>query len=102
MKAKQLQKIDSELDINLEKDRILKNKRGYFLYYNEPNKKIKDIKIHNHDCGFCAWGSGRDSDKEVGRNGVWIGAFELLTQAENFAKDVIKIDDVSYCSCINL
>lgn len=102
MNAKQLQKIDSELDENLEKDRILKNKRGYFLYYNEPNKGIKDIKIHHHDCGFCAWGSGRETVKESGRNGVWIGSFELFQHAENFAKDVIGIDRVSCCPCIKL
>jgi hypothetical protein len=99
MNAKQLRKIDSELDYNFSKDNILINKRGFFLYYNEPNKRLKDINIHSHDCGFCTWGSGRETVKEVGRNGVWIGPFRSTDQAETFARNVLIIENVSRHSC---
>ena len=42
MTTKQLTKLDNELDITNPKDKILIDKRGYYLYYNEPNKKRKD------------------------------------------------------------
>jgi hypothetical protein len=60
-----LKKIDKLLDKSLEKDEILIKKRGYYLYYNEPNKNDKDIMIHKHDCGFCAWGSGNNREKKL-------------------------------------
>ena len=43
MTTKQLQKIDVALDETCKQDQILIDKRGYYLYYNEPNKKRKDI-----------------------------------------------------------
>ena len=100
MTTKQLTKLDNELDITNPKDKILIDKRGYFIYYNEPNKKIKEIKIHIHNCGFCAWGSGRDIKKEAGRNGVWIGPFKTPEQAEKFANNIIKPDKQSRHSCV--
>lgn len=99
MTTEELKKIDIELDSSVIKDKILISKRGFFLYYNEPNKKIKDIKIHTHDCGFCAWGIGRDIEKEAGRNGVWIGPFSTKEQAEKFAKNIINPDNLSTHTC---
>lgn len=99
MEAKQLQEIDDELNINSRKDNILINKRGFYLYYNEPNKRIKDIKIHGHNCGYCAFGSGRVIEKEPGKNGVWIGPFSSTEQAESFARKILMIEDVSSHSC---
>jgi hypothetical protein len=100
MKANELQKINNSLSIEDKKDKILIEKRGYFLYYNDPNKKVKDIKVHRYDCGFCAWGSGNGREsKIVGRNGVWIGPFDTVEQAEYFTMNVINIDKVSIHSC---
>lgn len=99
MDVKQLQEIDAELNVNSKKDNILINKRGLYLYYNEPNKRIKDIKIHCHDCGYCAFGSGREIRKEPGKNGVWIGPFSSTEQAESFARNILNIDVVSPHTC---
>ena len=99
MTTKQLQKIDVALDETCKQDQILIDKRGYYLYYNEPNKKRKDIKIHIHTCGFCAWGAGRDIKTEAGRNGIWIGPFSTKQQAKAFAKNILGIDNVSGHTC---
>ena len=99
MTTTQLKKIDVALDETIKQDRILIDKRGYYLYYNEPNKNRKDIKIHIHTCGFCAWGSGRNIKTEAGRNGVWIGPFSTKEQAENFAIKTINPDNISSHTC---
>jgi hypothetical protein len=101
MTKKQLIKIDKALDVDLIKDKILIKKRGYFIYYNDPNKSTKEIKVHTHTCGFCAWGSGNGrTSKKAGKNGVWIGPFENPKQAKIFAKEIIKPIKVSYHKCI--
>ena len=100
MNKQELILLDEILNESNKIDKVLIGKRGFYIYYNEPNKKVKEIKIHIHYCGFCAWGSGRDIDKEAGRNGVWIGPFETSEQASNFAKFVIDIPNVAQCSCI--
>jgi hypothetical protein len=98
--TKQLQKIDAELEIPVKKDEILIRKRGYFLYYNEPNKKRKEVKIHIHTCGFCAWGSGNGRNPiQAGRNGVWIGPFSKKIQAETFSKNILGLDNVTSHTC---
>ena len=65
MTNQQLTILQNSLDESNLKDKILINKMGYYIYYNEPNKKSKEVKIHIHNCGFCAWGSGRDTTKET-------------------------------------
>ena len=100
MTKKELTKLDKSLDKTNEKDNILIKKRGYFVYYNEPNKKTKEIKIHKYNCGFCAWGSGRDTKKEAGRNGVWVGPFKTVIQAENFINNIINLDKQSSHTCV--
>jgi hypothetical protein len=80
---------------------ILVRKRGFYLYYNEPTKLNKEINIHTHTCGFCAWGSGRGrKGTEPGRNGVWIGPFNTVKQAEKFAKEILKPSSLTNHSCI--
>jgi hypothetical protein len=102
MTRDELKKIDKELNLNIEKDKILIKKRGYYLYYNEPNKNEKDIMVHKHDCGFCSWGSGNGREsKKAGRNGVWIGPFETPNQAEYFVDLVIRVDKRSRHTCCN-
>jgi hypothetical protein len=100
MTKRDLTIIDNSLSISNAKDKILIHKRGFFVYYNEPTKKSKEIKIHTHNCGFCAWGSGRDTILEAGRNGVWIGPFNTINQAENFITTILNSTQFSYHSCI--
>jgi hypothetical protein len=97
MTREQLIRIDNDLDVTIEKDSILISKRGFYIYYNEPNKNRKEIIIHSHICGNCAWGSGKITNKEVGLNGVWIGPFQTSEQARffgesNFVGCVITVD----------
>lgn len=100
MTKRDLTILDNSLKISDTKDKILINKRGFFVYYNEPTKKSKDIKIHTHNCGFCAWGSGRDTKLEAGRNGVWIGPFNTINQAENFITTILNSTQFSHHSFI--
>ena len=49
MPRKELERFDSELDINQsETARLLSKKRGYYVYYNMPNRETKPLKIHKH------------------------------------------------------
>lgn len=58
MYSKELKAIDVKLDPIMEcSGLILINKREYFLYNNEPNKKVKDLKVHIYNCGFRAFDS---------------------------------------------
>lgn len=95
-----LMKINNELNTINVKDSILISKRGFYLYYNEPNKNRKEIKIHSHICGNCAWGSGKISNKEVGRNGVWVGPFQTCKQAQDFANNHFAGCDIEIDSCV--
>lgn len=100
MTTRDLTILDNSLSISDTKDKILIKKRGFFIYYNEPNKNSKEIKIHTHNCGFCAWGSGRDMELEAGRNGVWIGPFSTIIQAENFITTILNSTQFSSHTCI--
>ena len=100
MKNSELIKIDLALD-NIKKiAEILENKRGFYIYYNEPTKSTKNVKIHRHDCGFCAWGSGMRINSEPGKNGVWIGPFKNSKKALEFAQNIIKPNKQSNHTCI--
>ena len=101
MTKEQLIRIDNDLDANIEKDSILISKKGFYIYFNERNKHSKVIQIHSHSCGECAWGSGKISKKEVGKNGVWIGPFEKPIQAEDFAKDYFVGCKINIDTCVN-
>jgi len=101
MKRKELIQIDQSLDASVGRDSILISKRGFYIYYNEPNKDTKQIKIHSHICGQCAWGSGKIPKKEVGKNGVWIGPFKTTKQAEYFAKDHFIGCEIDIDACVN-
>jgi hypothetical protein len=100
MTTRDLTILDTSLSTADTKDKILIRKRGFYIYYNEPNKSSKVIKIHTHNCGFCAWGSGRDVEVEAGRNGVWIGPFNTIIQAENFITTILNSTQFSRHSCI--
>jgi hypothetical protein len=101
MKKKELELLDSSIDILTSALEILKKNRGFYIYYNEPTKNIKNIKVHLDICGFCAWGSGRGVKlKESGRNGVWIGPFKNPEQAKLFAENTLMLDNISEHKCV--
>ena len=101
MKKKELELLDSFIDVLTTAIEILKKNRGFYIYYNEPTKNIKNIKVHSHLCGFCAWGSGRGVKlKESGRNGVWIGPFKNPKQAKLFGKNTLMQDNISEHKCV--
>ena len=101
MKNNELKALDNSIEQFKLASEILISKRGYYIYYNEPTKATKNVKIHTHVCGFCAWGSGRGVDsKESGKNGVWIGPFKTSKQARLFAENILKPVKISEHSCI--
>jgi hypothetical protein len=102
MRRNELIKMNNTLG-NTPADKILKKKKGLFIYYNRPNRQTKKIKIHNHFCGQCAWGSGKLSVKEAGRNGVWIGPFKSEKQIIDFVKDNFNdlTNKIERCSCLD-
>ena len=100
MNSIEINKIDQKLESENAIDNILINKRGYFIYYNEPNKKQKIINIHNYKCGYCAWGSGRNIDNKLpGKNGVWIGPFGNVQQAKEFIIGFLGTSSFSCHKC---
>lgn len=102
MNRKTLKGVDLELG-NDTISNILINGRGLYFYYNEPNKKTKNLLIHKHFCGQCSWGSGKIDNKEVGRNGVWIGPFANKKHIVTFIKKILpKFEgQLEECSCLN-
>lgn len=101
MKKEELYELDKSLKYFGDFGSILINKRGFYLYYNEPTKSTKEVNIHSHTCGFCMWGSGRGKQNaEPGRNGVWIGPFKTTVQAEKFAKEILKPHSLKTHTCI--
>jgi hypothetical protein len=101
MKQTELNELDKVLKFLGDFGTILQKKRGFYLYYNEPTKSTKEVNIHSHICGFCKWGSGSGKqNSEPGRNGVWIGPFKTVKQAEKFATEVLKPASLTNHLCI--
>lgn len=104
MDRKKLLGLDKKLRSDVLSENILIKKRGFYIYYNEPNKSKRTIKIHQHFCGQCSWGAGKMSKSESGKNGVWIGPFSKF----NFVTDFIQsnfpslFDQIQNCTCINM
>ena len=101
MKTKELKTIETNLEMLTNISKILKAKKGFYIYFNAPTSNTRVIKIHKHTCGYCAWGSGNGRDsKETGKNGVWIGPFSKITQAKAFSTAHFGEEPASKCkSC---
>lgn len=56
---------------------------NYYIYHNWQADGDK-CTIHKADCKNCNSGLGKQKNTEPGRNGVWIGPFSELIQAENY------------------
>lgn len=70
---------------------------GYYIYTNWKAKDNKVNKIHIGSCGHCNNGQGKHDDADRGENGVWIGAFNEIIQAEDFAKQKLSDKEVVKC-----
>jgi hypothetical protein len=101
MKKTELEKIDNLIGKLPLIQNILRELRGIYIYYNEPTKDSREIVFHKHTCGHCAFGSGKQKNKTPGKNGVWIGPFSKVSQANSFLKSSGIIVTVSKkCNCL--
>lgn len=98
MSRKELKTFDNGLNNQIDVDRMLINKRGYYVYYNKPNRDSKPLKIHLHTCGECCYGIGKQTNAEQGRNGVWIGPTHSIEALQMIIQDMLG-DETTICSC---
>jgi hypothetical protein len=80
---------------------LLKKGIGYYVYFNKPTQKSRIFKIHHSSCGNCAWGTGKISKANPGKNGVWLGPFENPMQAKEFMIIELNIaqQNIENCNC---
>jgi hypothetical protein len=101
MKKSELEKVDNLVDDFLNIGEILKAQRGIYIYYNKPTKNSREIVLHRHSCGYCAFGSGTKTEKTPGKNGVWMGPFSKVSQAISFIKSSgINATISKKCNCL--
>jgi hypothetical protein len=101
MNKKELSKVDKAIEsLNVLAALALK-KRGFYAYYNIPNKSSRTVVIHKHNCGQCAFGTGKIINSISGKNGVWIGPFLKKPNARSFFKEYFnnQINGITYCQC---
>ncbi len=98
MSRKELILFDEKLNKQNEIDCLLISKRGYYVYYNKPNRDIKPLKIHHHTCGECRYGIGKIPEAAPGRNGVWIGPAHSIESLQIIIQDMLG-ETTSNCSC---
>lgn len=90
--------IDKVLDSKSKKDSLLIEKRGYYVYYNKPNKHDRHLMIHHHTCGNCCFGIGKFSEAEAGLNGIWIGPSETIESLKSHMNDIFGLES-ELCRC---
>jgi hypothetical protein len=101
MSRKELYKLDKKLNDQLDIDRIVLQKRGFYVYYNKPNRERKPLKIHHHTCGECCFGIGKINKAKPGKNGVWIGPAYSIKALQIIIQDILGADS-SLCSCCQI
>lgn len=97
----ELKRLEKSLDTLTLGINLLKKGIGFYVYYNKPTENSRDFKIHFSNCGNCAWGTGKISNAEPGKNGVWIGPFNNKQQAKEFLNNnfSILINEIDECNC---
>ena len=97
----ELKRLEKSLDTLTLGINLLKKGIGFYIYYNKPTENSRNFKIHFSNCGNCAWGTGKISNAEPGKNGVWLGPFENPMQAKEFMILELKISNnrVKNCNC---
>ncbi len=102
MKGQNIILLDNLLEYFESVSKILIKKRGYYFYFNKPNRKSKTVLIHIHHCGECCYGNGKIGKSKPGKNGVWIGPFISKESLTEFVND--NFPDLngllSDCNCI--
>ena len=69
----------------------------YYIYTNwQAGDKTENI-IHKWSCGHCRMGHGKHKNADKGQNGVWIGSFNEIIQAEDFAKQKLSDKEIVKC-----
>lgn len=102
MTKEEIIQLDNMLNPKVKNDSIIIQKRGYYVYYNKPNKSERKLKIHHHTCGQCKYGIGKISGSEAGLNGVWIGPSEAITNLQQHIRDIFNEEAQLCSSCINV
>lgn len=75
----------------------------YYIYQNWVAHHNSG-KIHISSCSFCKNGQGRDlteTEKEVGKSGVWIGPFSSFELANEYLEKFNFIETSNCENCIN-
>lgn len=98
MSRKELKLFDEKLNHQNEIDHMLISKRGYYVYYNKPNRDSKPLRIHNHTCGDCFYGIGKQTQSKPGKNGVWIGPTNSIESLQKIISAIFG-ERSSLCSC---
>lgn len=99
MSRKELESFDTDLNNNQsETGQLLSKKRGYYFYYNIPNRETKPLKIHKHTCGECCFGIGKQPNALPGRNGTWIGPCHSIDAMITIIQDIIG-ETPTTCTC---
>ena len=98
MSREKIKLFDNNLNEQIESDRIVISKRGFYVYYNKPNRGSKSLIIHNHTCGDCFYGIGKQTQSKPGRNGVWIGPTNSVESLQKIINDIFG-EKSSLCSC---
>lgn len=98
MTREELIKIDSNLELTKIADQFLAKKRGYYVYYNVPNKLTHALLIHHHTCGHCKYGIGRLTNAKAGENGAWIGPSHSIEGMRAIILDIFGIYP-ALCTC---
>lgn len=98
MTKEEIIQLDNMLNPKAKNDSIIIQKRGYYVYYNKPNKSERKLKIHHHTCGQCKYGIGKISGSEAGLNGVWIGPSETIEKMQNLIHDIFGSHS-KLCGC---
>lgn len=76
---------------------FIESRSGYYYYYNWTAKK--ENAIHWCECGRCNYGAGMRREQTPGLNGVWIGPFENLEDANRFVVEELN-QPLNHCTCV--
>ncbi|HTL82631.1 MAG TPA: hypothetical protein VL651_13050 [Bacteroidia bacterium] len=97
-----LLKLDAALKKESPAENLLISKRGYYFYWKKSDKCPSAIRIHRHDCGYCAWGSGKIRKTKSTRTGRWIGPFRNIALVKKFIRSQFRRlpeKAIVKCSC---
>ena len=68
----------------------------YYIYENwQAKAPNRTLKIHKGSCGHCKDGRGKIVNAIQGRNGQWIGPFDLLESARSYDQN----RTITECGC---